>query len=162
MTVTAITNTRVMNHINSYKLYIAGDADHLSLTDSLYLGGVPPPPFTGPHPPQLWSVSSRGPGAGGYVGCIRDLVINGVSVQLSDLAKIQDLGSIVSGCQWSGDQCSRPYGVCPVSEETPGHCPLCRNNGQCIAGWNRFQCDCTQTNFTGPTCARGEKIKFLY
>ena len=66
---------------------ISGDAQQLILTDPLYLGGVPPRPYTGPRPPQVWSVS-------GHVGCVRDMVVNGVSLQLADLASKQDLGSI--------------------------------------------------------------------
>ena len=66
---------------------ISGDAQQLILTDPLYLGGVPPSPYTGPRPPQVWSVS-------GHVGCVRDMVVNGVSVQLADLANKQDIGSI--------------------------------------------------------------------
>ena len=83
-------------NIHNKSLHVAGDAQHLTLTDSLYLGGLPPAPYSGPHPPQLWSVSSHGHGPGGYVGCVRDLVINGVSVQLADLARNQDLGKSVS------------------------------------------------------------------
>ena len=38
-------------------------------------------------PAELWSLSGRGSGRGGLVGCVRDLVINGVSVQLGDVAR---------------------------------------------------------------------------
>ena len=55
------------------------------LTEPLYLGGVPP--LASP-PPELWS--GQGSGRGGLVGCVRDLVINGLSVQLGELAKYED------------------------------------------------------------------------
>ena len=74
----------------------------MKLSEPLYLGGVPL--FESAHPPQLWSQEVTP----GYVGCVRDLVINGVSVQLGDLARSQDLGSVVSGCQYHGDQCDQP------------------------------------------------------
>ena len=51
------------------------------LSSSLYLGGLPPHSF--PHPPQMWSATSRA----GLVGCIRDLVMNGRSVQLPEVAR---------------------------------------------------------------------------
>ena len=36
---------------------------------------------------------------GGYVGCVRDLVVQGTSVKLGDEARTQDPGSIKQGCQ---------------------------------------------------------------
>ena len=54
------------------------------LTEPLYLGGVPP---LATPPPELWSLSGKGRGQGGLVGCVRDLVINGLSVQLGELAR---------------------------------------------------------------------------
>ena len=52
----------------------------------LYLGGLPPQ--SSPHPPQMWSATA----SAGMVGCIRDLVMNGRSVQLAEVARSQDLG----------------------------------------------------------------------
>ena len=140
----------------SVKSAISGEPSRLRLTDPLYLGGVPP--LASP-PAELWSLSGRGSGRGGLVGCVRDLVINGVSVQLGDVARYweeggeclhkydsrsQDPGSVKPGCQRQGDQCTVSQGG------------RCHNGGQCSPGWNRFICDCSQTNFTGPTCARGK------
>ena len=56
------------------------------LTEPLYLGGVPP---LATPPPELWSLSGRGSGQGGLVGCVRDLVINGLSVQLGEVARYE-------------------------------------------------------------------------
>ena len=36
---------------------------------------------------------------GGYVGCVRDLVVRGTSVKLGDEARTQDPGSVKQGCQ---------------------------------------------------------------
>ena len=63
-----------------------------------------------------------------------------------DFSRNQDPGSVRPGCQRQGDQCT-----------VGGQGDPCHNGGQCTAGWNRFICDCTQTNFTGPSCTRGEK-----
>ena len=57
------------------------------LTEPLYLGGVPP---LATPPPELWSLGGRGSGQGGLVGCVRDLVINGLSVQLGEVARYKE------------------------------------------------------------------------
>ena len=57
------------------------------LTEPLYLGGDPP---LATPPPELWSLSGRGSGQSGLVGCVRDLVINGLSVQLGEVARYQE------------------------------------------------------------------------
>ena len=64
----------------------SGEAEELVLMSPLYLGGLPPQ--SSPHPPQMWSATA----SAGMVGCIRDLVMNGRSVQLAEVARSQDLG----------------------------------------------------------------------
>ena len=68
-------------------------------------------------------------------------------------------GSIISGCQQSGDQCYG-HGLSHGGQED-GHREEdggpCHNDGQCKSGWNRFICECSLTNFTGPTCTRGNR-----
>ena len=59
------------------------------VSSALYLGGLPP--HSAPHPPQMWSATS----GAGLVGCIRDLVMDGRSVQLAEVARTQDLGMFV-------------------------------------------------------------------
>ena len=66
--------------------HYSGSAGQLLLSSPLYLGSVPP--HSSPHPPQMWSATA----GVGLVGCIRDLVMNGRSVQLAELARTQDLG----------------------------------------------------------------------
>ena len=59
----------------------------LLLDTALYVGGVPA--HVGPpHPPAMWAATL----GLGYVGCVRDLSINGQPVQLSELAEEQDSG----------------------------------------------------------------------
>ena len=62
------------------------------LTEPLYLGGVPPLAMP---PPELWSLGGRGSGKGGLVGCVRDLVINGLSVQLGEVARYKEKNTLV-------------------------------------------------------------------
>ncbi|XP_014473358.1 PREDICTED: neurexin-1 isoform X1 [Dinoponera quadriceps] len=112
-----------------------GDSTQLDLDGLLYIGGVGAPfaPLT--VPPVLWTGALRQ----GYVGCLRDLVINGHPVDIAGYAQQQDSGAV------------RP--ACPI--QTP-HCPSqpCMHGGHCLEGWNRFHCDCTGTPFTGPTCGK--------
>ena len=68
----------------------SGEAEELLLRAPLYLGGLPPQ--SSPHPPQMWSATS----SAGLVGCVRDLVMNGRSVQLAEVARAQDLGQYQS------------------------------------------------------------------
>ncbi|XP_024942008.1 neurexin-1 isoform X3 [Cephus cinctus] len=112
-----------------------GDSTQLDLDGLLYIGGVGAPfaPLT--VPAVLWSGALRE----GYVGCMRDLVINGHPVDIAGYAQQQDSGAV------------RP--ACHVQ---PPHCPSqpCMHGGHCLEGWNRFHCDCTGTPFTGPTCGK--------
>ncbi|KAK7071824.1 Neurexin-2, partial [Halocaridina rubra] len=86
-------------------------------------------------PPELWS----GRLGLGYVGCMRDLVINGHAADLASYAKKQDSGSIVRFCHSDGGSCT----------SSP-----CMHSGDCKPGWGRFICDCSHTSFVGPTCGK--------
>ncbi|XP_046600908.1 neurexin-1 isoform X2 [Neodiprion lecontei] len=112
-----------------------GDSTQLDLDSLLYIGGVGAPfaPLT--IPPVLWSGSLRQ----GYVGCLRDLVINGNPVDIAGYAQQQDSGAVRPACHVQSPHCA--------SEP-------CMHGGHCLEGWNRFHCDCTGTPFTGPTCGK--------
>ena len=114
-----------------------GDADTLELISPLFIGGLDANVEAIFLPPVLWSAGFKR----GFVGCLRDLVINGQSLDVADYAKNQDSGSIRSSCHIMPPKCG----------EKP-----CMHGGKCTEGWNRFICDCTETSFTGPTCGRGE------
>ncbi len=56
--------------------------------------------------------------------------------------KIYLIGSsVVSGCLEG-------------SEENPCSSSPCLNLGRCSLGWNRYICDCRNTDWTGSTCAK--------
>ena len=114
-----------------------GDADTLELISPLFIGGLDANVEAIFLPPVLWSAGFKR----GFVGCLRDLVINGQSLDVADYAKNQDSGSIRSSCHIMPPKCG----------EKP-----CMHGGKCTEGWNRFICDCSETSFTGPTCGRGE------
>lgn len=68
--------------------HVPGDSTQLDLDGLLYIGGVGAPfaPLT--VPPVLWTGALRQ----GYVGCMRDLVINGQPIDIAGYAQQQDSG----------------------------------------------------------------------
>lgn len=89
-------------------------------------------------PPQVWTALLNY----GYVGCIRDLFVDGQSKDIRRLAEAQ-----------------RAVGVKPsCSREPPKQCLSnpCQHNGICREGWNRYVCDCSGTGYLGRSCERGE------
>ena len=73
----------------------------------------------------------------GYVGCIRALVINGVSADLVYEASKSQWGLYGVGVGCQGKCISNP----------------CLNGGSCLEGYDHFNCDCRWTPFKGPICA---------
>ncbi|KAG9355031.1 hypothetical protein JZ751_001744 [Albula glossodonta] len=88
---------------------------HLQLNSQLFVGGT----------------ASR---QKGFLGCIRSLQLNGVTLDLEERAKITP--GVSPGC--------------------PGHCSsygsLCQNGGKCVEKYSGFSCDCSASAFTGPFC----------
>lgn len=116
-----------------------GESEILDLESELYLGGLPEGGRVDlPLPPEVWTAALRA----GYVGCVRDLFIDGRSRDLRGLAEAQGAVGIAPFC----------------SRETLKQCASapCRNGGVCREGWNRFVCDCIGTGFLGRVCERGE------
>uniref|UniRef100_A0A8C7X7R4 Contactin associated protein like 3 n=1 Tax=Oryzias sinensis TaxID=183150 RepID=A0A8C7X7R4_9TELE len=85
---------------------------HLQLNSPLFVGGT----------------ASR---QRGFLGCIRSLQLNGVTLDLEERAKITP--GVHSGC--------------------PGHCSsygtLCQNQGRCVEHNRGFSCDCSPSAYTG-------------
>ncbi|XP_025992854.2 neurexin-1 isoform X3 [Solenopsis invicta] len=126
---------RVTVDSNTVEFRTPGDSTQLDLDGLLYIGGVGAPfaPLT--VPPVLWTGTLRQ----GYVGCMRDLVINGHPIDIAGYAQQQDSGAVRPACHIQTSHClSSP----------------CMHRGTCVEGWNRFHCDCTNTSFTGPTCGK--------
>lgn len=76
-------------------------------------------------------------GQRGFLGCIRSLKVNGVSLDLEGRAKVTP--GVKPGCS--------------------GHCSSygmhCQNEGKCIEKYNGYSCDCSLTAFDGPFCNDG-------
>ncbi|KAK6310717.1 hypothetical protein J4Q44_G00187720 [Coregonus suidteri] len=95
-----------------------------------------------PAPPQghtrleLYSQLYVGASGGqrGFLGCIRALKMNGVTLDLEERAKVTP--GVKPGCS--------------------GHCTSygqhCRNGGKCMEKYNGYSCDCTLTAYDGPFC----------
>ncbi|KAK5869570.1 hypothetical protein PBY51_024276 [Eleginops maclovinus] len=96
---------------------------HLQLNSQLFIGGT----------------ASR---QKGFLGCIRSLQLNGVTLDLEERAKITP--GVRPGC--------------------PGHCSsygsLCQNQGRCVERDNGFSCNCDQSAYTGAFCHKEVSASF--
>ncbi|XP_044230995.1 neurexin 3a [Thunnus albacares] len=118
----------------------SGESEILDLEGDMYLGGLPTDRTNLILPTELWTAMLNY----GYVGCIRDLFIDGRSKDIRQIAEAQNGAGIKPSCnKQPGKQC----------ESYP-----CKNRGVCKEGWNRFICDCTGTGFWSRTCEREASI----
>ncbi|XP_068779686.1 neurexin-2-like isoform X2 [Struthio camelus] len=109
----------------------SGESEILDLDAELFVGGLPAGP---PPPPEVWTAFLRY----GYVGCLRDLFVDGRSRDVRALAAEQGAPGVAPAC----------------TRQPPRHCAAgpCRHGGLCREGWNRFVCDCLATGYLGPRC----------
>ncbi|XP_030012431.1 neurexin-1a isoform X36 [Sphaeramia orbicularis] len=117
-----------------------GESEILDLDDNLYLGGLPENKMGLVFPTEVWTALLNY----GYVGCIRDLFIDGQSKDVRRLAEIQKAAGVKPSC----------------SKEPPKQCLSnpCQNNGICREGWNRYVCDCSGSGYLGRSCEREATI----
>uniref|UniRef100_A0A2K6AGU0 Contactin associated protein like 2 n=1 Tax=Mandrillus leucophaeus TaxID=9568 RepID=A0A2K6AGU0_MANLE len=73
-------------------------------------------------------------GQQGFLGCIRSLRMNGVTLDLEERAKVTS--GFISGCS--------------------GHCTSygtnCENGGKCLERYHGYSCDCSNTAYDGTFC----------
>nr|XP_023842075.1 neurexin-3a-like [Salvelinus alpinus] len=118
----------------------SGESEILDLEGDMYLGGLPLDRANLILPTELWTAMLNY----GYVGCVRDLFIDGRSKDIRQIAEAQNGAGIKPSCnKVVGKQC----------ESYP-----CKNRGVCKEGWNRFICDCTGTGYWSRTCEREASI----
>ncbi|XP_031684402.1 neurexin 3a isoform X13 [Oncorhynchus kisutch] len=118
----------------------SGESEILDLEGDMYLGGLPSDRANLILPTELWTAMLNY----GYVGCVRDLFIDGRSKDIRQIAEAQNGAGIKPSCnKVVGKQC----------ESYP-----CKNRGVCKEGWNRFICDCTGTGYWSRTCEREASI----
>ncbi|XP_030740204.1 neurexin-1 isoform X18 [Echinops telfairi] len=117
-----------------------GESEILDLDDELYLGGLPENKAGLVFPTEVWTALLNY----GYVGCIRDLFIDGQSKDIRQMAEIQSTAGVKPSC----------------SRESAKPCLSnpCKNNGLCRDGWNRYVCDCSGTGYLGRSCEREATI----
>uniref|UniRef100_A0A672R654 Neurexin-2-like n=1 Tax=Sinocyclocheilus grahami TaxID=75366 RepID=A0A672R654_SINGR len=115
----------------------------LDLDSDMYLGGLPESGQGLILPPEVWTALLNY----GYVGCVRDLFIDGKSRDVRRLAEIQSVPGVSSFC----------------TRELQKRCSSapCANGGQCKEGWNRYICDCTGIGFLGGNCEIGKGPEIL-
>ncbi|XP_068089209.1 neurexin-1 isoform X21 [Hyperolius riggenbachi] len=117
-----------------------GESEILDLDDDLYLGGLPENKAGLVFPTEVWTALLNY----GYVGCIRDLFIDGQSKDIRQMAEQQSTAGVKPSC----------------SRESAKPCinNPCKNNGVCRDGWNRYVCDCSGTGYLGRSCEREATI----
>uniref|UniRef100_W5JY99 Neurexin 1b n=1 Tax=Astyanax mexicanus TaxID=7994 RepID=W5JY99_ASTMX len=117
-----------------------GESEILDLDDNLYLGGLPENKAGLVFPTEVWTALLNY----GFVGCVRDLFIDGQSKDVRRMAESQKATGVKSSC----------------SKEAPKQCISnpCLNNGVCREGWNRYVCECSGTGFLGRSCERDATI----
>uniref|UniRef100_A0A8C2AZI7 Contactin associated protein 2 n=1 Tax=Cyprinus carpio TaxID=7962 RepID=A0A8C2AZI7_CYPCA len=96
---------------------------------------VRPAPTQGHTRLELYSQLYVG-GQRGFLGCIRSLKMNGVTLDLEERANVTP--GVKPGCS--------------------GHCTsfgmYCRNGGKCVEKYNGYSCDCSTTAYDGPFCSK--------
>ncbi|XP_077095350.1 neurexin 3a isoform X8 [Siphateles boraxobius] len=118
----------------------SGENEILDLEGDMYLGGLPDNRAGLILPTELWTAMLNY----GYVGCIRDLFIDGRSKDIRQIAEDQNGAGIKPSCN------KMPVKQC---DSYP-----CKNKGVCKEGWNRFICDCTGTGYWSRSCEREASI----
>ncbi|TRY60719.1 hypothetical protein DNTS_016450 [Danionella cerebrum] len=78
----------------------------------------------------------------GFLGCIRALNVNGVSLDLEERAKVTP--GVSPGC---AGHCSSSTG-------------LCHNRGRCIEKSSGYMCDCSNSAYGGPSCTEEVSMSF--
>ncbi|XP_037401776.1 neurexin 2a isoform X15 [Pygocentrus nattereri] len=106
----------------------------LDLEGEMYLGGLPEDSDGLLLLPEVWTAPLRL----GFVGCVRDLFVDGRSRDLRRLAELQSAAGVSSFC----------------TRETHRRCSAepCAHGGHCREGWNRHICDCSGSGYLGPNC----------
>ncbi|KAL4612984.1 neurexin-1a isoform X14 [Arapaima gigas] len=117
-----------------------GDSEVLDLDEHLYLGGLPENRQGLVFPTEVWTALLNY----GYVGCVRDLFVDGQSKDVRRLAESQRAAGVKPSC----------------TKEPPKQCLSnpCQNSGVCREGWNRYVCDCSGTGYLGRSCERDATI----
>ena len=121
------------------KFIVPGTSNHLNLETELFLGGIDTS-SSNQLPMDLFSGILRR----GYVGCIKNLAIDGETIDLPRYVLKGSRDDIGAFCREERPRC----------DSNP-----CEHEGICTEGWNRFICDCRMTGYTGKTCSDGRYMQ---
>nr|UQE85392.1 neurexin-like protein [Bursaphelenchus xylophilus] len=141
-----------------------GVSANLIIEEPIYLGAFPWPPTSNsawnyssilPLPSTIWSGHLRQ----GYVGCLKNLRINGINTQIG-AAFLSTPSRNTTGQQTPVDGislgCTSTSSHSSASAEAIDYCAdsPCKNFGRCVNSFKAFECDCSLTVFDGPTCEK--------
>ncbi|KAI1728069.1 laminin G domain-containing protein [Ditylenchus destructor] len=115
-------------------------------------------------PSSVWTAHLRQ----GFIGCLKNLRINGINAQIASAFEAQQmsaLGSTTSNfSSITPPQKTKKRGIsvgCPQPGDAMDYCSSagnpCQNFGRCEQGHDTFKCDCSNTLFEGPTCSKKSK-----
>ena len=78
----------------------------------------------------------------GFVGCIRNVMVN---ERVTDFSNPLLSANLSPGCDFTGTNCNADS---------------CLNGGKCIGRWSSFICDCTP-RFSGTTCEQSTFLQII-
>ncbi|KAI6199486.1 Neurexin-1 [Aphelenchoides besseyi] len=128
-----------------------GVSANLIIEEPIYIGGAPwlLPTETLTYTPTIrlpstiWSAQLRL----GFVGCLKNVRINGINAQIATAFLHPSNGTVAQHTDGISVGCT------PFASGT-NFCAAhpCRNFGRCSNGHSTFICDCSNTVYDGPTC----------
>lgn len=123
---TILLDGRSKSTVNSRK------SRRLSITSSMYFGGIPPKLEASRVTQPSVLLLNR------FIGCIEDIEMFEYSAQQGKREKAiwEEQNAIAPGCK----------NMCEIDNK-------CQNNGNCLNRFGTSECDCTATGFRGKTCS---------
>uniref|UniRef100_A0AC34G0P1 Uncharacterized protein n=1 Tax=Panagrolaimus sp. ES5 TaxID=591445 RepID=A0AC34G0P1_9BILA len=127
-----------------------GVSANLHLEDPIFIGGMPKEYEA---PATVWSAQLKK----GFIGCVKNVRINGINAQISKYFSEQ-----ADNSSKEGNKNKLKKFIFKFSEISLG-CPSlsgsdycatdpCQNGGICRNGHTTYHCDCAKTHFEGPRC----------
>lgn len=143
-------------HIAKTDFSTPGVSANLIIEDPIYVGAVPWFPTDNSHwtqadsiklPSTIWSANLRQ----GFVGCLKNVRINGMNAQIASTFLHHSSNSTMQHTEGISVGCT-PFSSGGFSGANFCTSSPCHNFGRCTNGHTTFQCDCSTTTFDGPSC----------
>uniref|UniRef100_A0A7E4WBE8 Neurexin-1a n=1 Tax=Panagrellus redivivus TaxID=6233 RepID=A0A7E4WBE8_PANRE len=129
--------TVVVDHLRT-DFSTPGVSANLDIEDPVFIGGMPFSTYE--TAPTVWSAHLKK----GFIGCLRNVRINGINAQISKLFVEQSVNSTAKGEIVIGCPALSGSDFCAAEP--------CLNGATCRNGHTSFHCDCARTHFEGPRC----------